>query len=381
MQFVRQIVGFVVFIAFLFVVGFVQSVLDQFGAPGIVSWPAAVIVAIAAFAGVVAGWSRMQTWRVESKPGVKPWKDLDDRAFQLQNEGKFAAAAPLFEQAVPLAEVTAQPIVIATAANNLAAVYFDLERWADARPLLQRAYEIRKQALGRDHDLTLATAERLTRCEGELGHWADVEALQRQVLPIYSKKRGASSQVVLETMHQIAVACRHQGNYAVASLIYKQEEDLLRGKKDLSSETAGSLYSDWAYLLVASGSPEAAIPLYDKAIAIREGSRVTTALATSLDNKADAQTAIGDLVGAAATSERWVQLMDELLNEEGTSAEARAMLAPILEQHAQRLDATGRRSEGDSARLRSAQIRQTHPTEMAKIDERMARMSAEEPVR
>ena len=73
--------------------------------------------------------------------------------------------------------------------------------------------------------------------------------------------------------------------------------------------------------------------------------------------------------------------MDELLNEEGTSAEARAMLAPILEQHAQRLDAVGRRSEGDSARLRSAQIRQTHPTEMAKIDERMARMSAEEPVR
>ena len=380
MQFVRQIVGFVVFIAFLFVAGFVQGVLTQLGAPGIVSWPVAVIAAIAAFVGVAAGWSRLRTWRVESKPGVKPWKDLDDRAFQLQKEGNFAAAVPLFEQAVPLAEVTAQPIVIATAANNLAAVYFDLERWADARPLLRRAYEIRKQAIGRDHDLTLTTAERLTRCEGELGHWADVEALQREVLPIYSKKQGASSQVVLETMRQIAVACRHQGKYAEASLIYKQEEDLLRRKKELSSETAASLYNDWAYLLVASGSPEAAIPLYDRAIAIRERSKATIAVATSLDNKADAQTAIGDLVGAAATSERWVQLMDELLNEEVAGAEARAMLAPLLEQHAQRLDAAGRKSEADSARLQAAQVRQAHPTETAKIDERMARMRADEPL-
>src|SRR4029077_10889193 len=120
-----------------------------------------------------------RTWRFESRPGVKQWHALDSRAFDLQKRGDFSGAVPLFEQALPLAEDTKQATIIATALNNLAAAYMDAERLAEASPLFQRAYEIRKEAIGADNELTLATAERATSCETALGQWGRAEAIQR----------------------------------------------------------------------------------------------------------------------------------------------------------------------------------------------------------
>ena len=266
------------------------------------------------------------------------------------------------------------PVIIAMAANNLAGVYLAQQRWAEALPLFQRAYEIRKQALGADDQLTKTTAERLSGCHALLGHWGDVEGLQRELLGFYTKTAGASSSAVLETMRTIAVACRHQGNYAEAARLYQEEEGLLRSKNELESAVAGSLYNDWAYLFIASGSPATALPLYDKAISIREHDSNPMDLAASLDNRADAQSVMGDVVGAAATSQRSFDIMERLVGDKG--AEGQVALVLVLQQHAGRLEAAGRGSDAETLRQRAEQIRQQNPDLVAKFDDLEAQMKA-----
>src|SRR4029077_5618498 len=99
-----------------------------------------------------------------------------------------------------------------------------------------------------------------------------------------------------------------------------------------------------------------------------------TALATSLDNRADAQTASGDIVGAAQTSQRWFELMDRFLVARREAGEA--MLVPLIEQHAVRLDAAGRHTEADGLRQRAQTIRLQYPEKVAKVDHQIARMAA-----
>jgi tetratricopeptide (TPR) repeat protein len=377
-MFMKQVVGFAVLLVFLVVLGAVKGGLESIGAPGFVSWPLGVIVGLAVVVGLPMAWTQVRGRMLLAKPGVRAWNDLDNRAFELQKKGDLAAAAELFAQAIPLADQTNDRRVIATAANNLAAVDFDLRRYADARDLFQKAYEIRKQTFGAADPATLTTAERLSACAAELGQWSDVEALQRDLLTLYTKKSGAKSPATTDTMNLIAVACRHQGKFAEAARLYQEEEVVLRRAGRLDTESAGSLYNDWAYLLVASGTPLAALPLYEKAIAIRRRAGGAVAMATSIDNKADAQTAAGDADGAAATSQQWLGVMDGFLNSEGMSDQARAALAPLLEQHAKRLDAASRGAEATAARDRAAEIRRRYPEQAAEVDHEMARIAETE---
>lgn len=366
---VKQIVGFVVLVVFLGVTGAVEGALSGIGAPGVIAWPVGVIAGLLAVAAPSIAWNRFRVWRLESKPGVRAWEELDQRAFELQKKGDLAAARPLYEQALPAAEATGQPVIIATAANNLAGLYVDEERWGDAEPLFARAYELRKKAIGPANELTLKTAERLSVCEAQLGRWAQVEALQREVLPIYKKASDATDATV-ETLRAIGVACRHQSRYEDAGIAFGEAERLLKREGELKSELAASLYNDWAYMLNASGSPAAALPVYDRAIAIRQKGEDRFQLAQTLDNRADAQTALHDFAGAAETSQRWFELMDPMLSAQGVKGQA--ALVPLLEHHAGRLEAAGRSDEAARLRARAEDLRARHPEQVAEVEAQIA---------
>ena len=371
MAYLKQLIGFVVLVVFLAIVGGVEQAASQLGAPGVVAWPVGVIAALVVMIAPALGWNWFRLWRLESKPGVKTWKELDERAFAMHKTGDLAGAQPVYEQALPAAEATRQDLVIATAANNLAGLCVDQERWAEAESLFARAYELRKKAAGRANHLTLKTADRLTNCQAELEHWPQVEAVQREVLAVVRKDSDATEATV-ETLSAIGVACRHQSKYDKARRAYEEADKLLQRKGEQRSDAAATLYNDWAYLLNATGSPAAALPLYDKAIAIRDRETPTFDLARTLDNRADAQTALHDLSGAAATSQRWFELMDGILSAGG--AKQQPALVLLIEQHARRLEAAGRTDEADRLRARAAAVREENPDEVAKLEKQIAGM-------
>src|SRR6185312_2377193 len=95
------------------------------------------------------------------------------------------------------------------------------------------------------------------------------------------------------------------------------------------------------------------------------------ALATSIDNKANAQAAAGDLPGAATTSQRWFEMMDKFLRTKGEEGEA--MLVPMLEVHGKRLEAAGRTAEAQSLKDRAQQIRLQHPELVARFEDSIAK--------
>ena len=373
-MFIRQIVGFAILVAFLWVLGFIHGLFGATGMPDLLAWILAVAVELVAVAGLFAGWQWLQARRILSKPGVREWKDLDDRAFALHKRGDLAAAEPLYEQALPQAEKTGQPLMVANAANNLGGLRIDQERYAEALPLFERAYEVRKEALGAEDGLTLKTAERVTNALAAMGRWEEVEKLQRELLPIY-RKQSDDGPPAVETLDLIAVACRHQRKYEEAGTLFREGEELLTRKGELDSQAAGTLYNDWAYMLVAAGSAPAAPALYAKAIAIREHSTDRFALAVSLDNLADAQAATGDVAGAAVTADRWFPIIDQLIHLRSGAGDPPELVI-VLDQYRRRLEMAGRQSDAVAIGRRAEAIRTQHPATVADMERQQAAEAA-----
>ena len=74
--------------------------------------------------------------------------------------------------------------------NNLAALYADQGRYADAEPLYKRALAIREKALGPDHPDVATSLNNLAELYRDQGRYADAEPLYKRALAIYEKALG-----------------------------------------------------------------------------------------------------------------------------------------------------------------------------------------------
>ena len=62
--------------------------------------------------------------------------------------------------------------------DNLARLYSDQSRYAEATPLMESAVKSRERVLGREHPDTLASMNALVRIYTDQGHYAEAEALR-----------------------------------------------------------------------------------------------------------------------------------------------------------------------------------------------------------
>jgi tetratricopeptide (TPR) repeat protein len=76
-----------------------------------------------------------------------------------------------------------------TALNNLAYLYFDQERYADAEPLFNRSLAISEKVHGPNHPEVATLMHNLAGLYLEQGRYADAELLLRRSLAIRQKKR------------------------------------------------------------------------------------------------------------------------------------------------------------------------------------------------
>ena len=135
----------------------------------------------------------------------KTWKDYSAAGKSAYQQGRYTEAEKLFEAALKEAEgFGPQDPRLATSLNNLALLYRDQGKYAEAEPLCKRALVIREQALGPDHVDVATSLNNLAGLYSAQGEYAEAEPLFKRALAIQEKALGLEHPDVAATMENYA---------------------------------------------------------------------------------------------------------------------------------------------------------------------------------
>ncbi len=229
----------------------------------------------------------------------------------------YAQARPLLDRALEIRERTlgAEHPDTAESLNNLAYLLLSQGDYEGARPLLERALVIREYVLGPEDPDTTVSLNNLAGLLQSQGDYDGARPLFERALAIHLKVRGAEHPNTSRSLNNLANLLRAQGDYEGARPLL--ERALAIREKVLGPEhpdTATSL-NNLAELLRVQGDYAGAQPLYEQALAIRE--KVLGAehpdTATSLNNLALLLQSQGDYEGARPLYERALAIFEKVL--------------------------------------------------------------------
>jgi CHAT domain-containing protein len=101
---------------------------------------------------------------------------------------------------------------VALTLNNLAIVYCEQGKYADAEPLYQRSLAIKEKALGKDHPGVALTLDNLAAVYEAQSKYADAEGLYKRALAIKAKALGQDHPDVATTLNNLAILSASSGN-------------------------------------------------------------------------------------------------------------------------------------------------------------------------
>ena len=103
---------------------------------------------------------------------------------------------------------------VAQSLNNLALLYVNQGRYADAEPLYKRSLAINEKALGPDHPDVATSLNNLAVLYANQGRYADAEPLYKRSLAIREKALGPDHPDVAVSLNNLAALYDDQGRYA-----------------------------------------------------------------------------------------------------------------------------------------------------------------------
>jgi tetratricopeptide (TPR) repeat protein len=145
-----------------------------------------------------------------------------------------------------------------------------LAAYAQARPLKERALEIREKVLGLEHPDTAKSLNGLALLLWDQGELAGARPLHERALAIREKVLGPEHPDTAMSLNNLALLLQDQGNFAAALPLYKRAlaiYEKVRGP--VHSDTALSL-NNLAHLLQSQGDLTGSRPLYERALEILE---------------------------------------------------------------------------------------------------------------
>ena len=150
--------------------------------------------------------------------------DLEGLAWLLQAKGDYAGAEPLMRRGLAIAEKAVGPDHpgVATSLNNLAGVLFFKGDYAGAEPLFRRALAIDEKALGPDDPSVATNLNNLARLLYTEGNYAAAEPLYRRALAIDEKVLGPDHPEVANSLNNLAILLQDKGDYAAAEPLYRR---------------------------------------------------------------------------------------------------------------------------------------------------------------
>lgn len=212
----------------------------------------------------------------------------------------------------------AKPAEHARALSLLASVRLERGEVAQARPLSEKALEIRKRLLGDDDPETAESLELAASICVDEGRLADARPLYEQALRVYETKLGSAHRATAATLNQLGAVLRRQGEYGAAQALVERGLAIRREVlRPMHPEIAQSL-NTLATVLLDKGQYREALVRYEEALAIRERTfgDEHPLVAQVLNNIGAVRTRLGDLAGAKLLYERALELRSRALGAE-----------------------------------------------------------------
>ena len=152
--------------------------------------------------------------------------------------------------------------------NNLAANLRNQGKYAAAQPLFEKALEIRRRLLSKDHPDTAMSYGNLAMNLDAQGKYAAAQPLHEKALEIHRLRLTGDHPITATTYSGLASNLDAQGKYAAAQPLHEKALEIRRRLlTDDHPDTARS-YSNLATNLDAQGKYAQAQPLYEKALEI-----------------------------------------------------------------------------------------------------------------
>ena len=199
------------------------------------------------------------------------WQRHNEAGLAALDDGSHARAEEEFRAALTVAEkLGEQDPRLADTLNNLAGLYCDQGRYADAESLLERALAIWEGARGGDHLEVATILTNLAAVYLDQGRYGKCEAPLRRVLEIRKGALGSEHLDVAQSLADLANLYHTQGRYAEAETRYKEAlaiREKVLGRDHLCVATTLEVY---AALLGRAGRDSEAAAFEARAKAIRD---------------------------------------------------------------------------------------------------------------
>jgi tetratricopeptide (TPR) repeat protein len=160
---------------------------------------------------------------------------------------------------------------VANDLNGLAQLYISRKSYAQAEPLLIRAYEIYQQVYGMNNLLTINACASYALVESRLGHAARAEELYRTVLDHCQSALGPNSIETARALNELAHLYFYQGKLQESSVYYKQALVSTEGAVGQDSPLLAACLQDYARVLRGLGQNSEASALEGRAETILIG--------------------------------------------------------------------------------------------------------------
>jgi len=127
---------------------------------------------------------------------------LHNLALVYDNQGKYAEAEPLYKRALVIAEKALGPEHphVAQSLNNLGGLFATQGKYAEAEPLFKRARAINEKALGPEHPSVARNLNGLASLYQAQGKYNEAAPLYKRALVIYEKALGPEHPHVVTTL-------------------------------------------------------------------------------------------------------------------------------------------------------------------------------------
>ncbi|WP_161569202.1 CHAT domain-containing protein [Candidatus Oscillochloris fontis] len=268
----------------------------------------------------------------------------DDRAASLCNalgyhldmRGDYAAARPLYERTLAIAEITlgSSHPQTAQSLNNLATLLQTVGDYDAARPLLERALAISESSLGSNHPTTAQSLNNLATLLQTVGDYAAARPLLERALAIHEAVLGPSHPQTAQSLNNLATLLQTVGEYAEAHSLFHQALSIREAVLGPSHPATAISINNLALLYYSEGDYAIARPLFQRALEIHEATLGPThpTTATSLNNLAEIFRAIGDYAAARPLLERALAIHEATLgSRHPQTAQSLNNLAVLLE--------------------------------------------------
>ncbi len=247
-------------------------------------------------------------------------RSLTYLAMLYDKQGRSGEAEPLYKRALAIYESAVGPEHSDTeiSLSNLADFYYAQGRYSEAEPLYRRVLGIKEKALGPEHLETATSLLTLAGLYRVQGRYGEAEPFCKRALAIREKTLGPEHRDTATSLARLAELQDLQGRYAEAEPLYKRALAIRENVLGQEHMTTATSLDSLAGLYRSQGRYAEAEPLYKRALAIREKAKgpEDPSTATSLDNLAGLYRMQGDYAAAAPLYRRALAIREKVLGPE-----------------------------------------------------------------